>query len=145
MITLVENKKAAFDYEILETLEAGIVLTGQEVKSVREGRVSLMGSFVTIKNSELWLTNATIPAWQPKNAPHDYGDTRPRKLLTHKEQIGSLIGKIKVKGLTVLPLRLYTQHGKIKVEIGVAKYRKKQDKREFIKKRDIEREIERTL
>ncbi len=145
MQTFAENKKAHFDYEILETLEVGIVLNGQETKSIREGRASLTGAFVTIKDNELWLTNMTVPPWQPKNVFKNYNDTRPRKLLAHREQIASLIGKIKTKGLTALPLRLYTQHGKIKVEIGVAKYRKKHDKRELIKKRDIEREIERSL
>ena len=145
MTTLAENKRAHFDYEILETLEAGIVLNGQEVKSIKAGHASLGGAFVTIKGNELWLTNTNIAPWQPKNAPHDYDDTRPRKLLAHKEEISSLIGKIKTHGLTAVPLRLYSQHGKIKVEIGVAKYRKKHDKRELIKKRDVEREIERTL
>ncbi|OHA46615.1 MAG: SsrA-binding protein [Candidatus Terrybacteria bacterium RIFCSPLOWO2_01_FULL_44_24] len=145
MTTLAENKRAGFDYEILEKMEAGIVLNGQETKSIRAGQASLGGAFVTVKNNELWLTNMNVAPWQPKNISHNYDEARPRKLLMHKNEIASLIGKIKTRGLTALPLRLYTHHGKIKVEIGVVKYRKKHDKRELIKKRDAQRDIARTL
>ncbi len=140
-----ENKKAYFDYEILETFEAGIILFGQEVKSVKTGHISLTGSFVVIKDGGLFLINAAIPPYQPKNTPKDYDQRRSRKLLLHKSEIKSLIGKIRQKGLTLIPLKAYTQKGKIKLQFGIAKGRKKFDKREVIKKREFEREKERIL
>lgn len=143
--TLAENKKAFFNYQILEKFEAGISLIGQEVKSIKAGRISLGGSYVVFKDGEIFLIGATIPPWQPKNAPTDYRSDRPRKLLLKKSEIKYLIGKSKEKGLTLIPLRMYTKKGKIKLEFGIAKGRKKVDKRELIKKRDIEREIQRTL
>ncbi len=145
MPTFAEHKKARFDYDILETLEAGLVLSGQEVKSIKHGRASLLGAFVTIRGDELFVTNMNVPPWQIKNVSGEYNETRPRKLLLHRAEIAACIGKIKTHGLTVLPLRLYGEQGKIKVELGVAKYRKKHDKRELIKKRDVRRELDRTL
>jgi len=144
-MALAENKRARFDYEILETLQGGLVLSGQEVKSIRAGRASLAGAFVTLKGGEAFLTNAAIPPWQPKNAPSDHNDTRPRKVLMQKRELAWLTGKLAERGLTAIPLRLYSAHGKIKVEIGIAKYRKRADKREVIKKREVEREIKRYL
>ncbi|MDP3963097.1 MAG: SsrA-binding protein SmpB [bacterium] len=137
------NKRAYYDYHILETHEAGIQLLGFEVKSVRKGSVSLHGSFVTVKGSELWLTNAHIGAYQAGNTPSDYDPTRSRRLLMHKNEIGHLIGKLKEKGLTLIPLKMYNKHGKIKVEVGVARGKKQYDKREVIKKRDTARERQR--
>lgn len=133
------------DYKILETLNAGIVLSGQEVKSIRAGRTNLKGAFVTVSGNELWLTNTGIPAWQVKNAPQDYDEQKPRKLLLRKNEIASLIGKIKAEGLTVIPLKLYNQGQRIKVEIGVARHIGKKDRREIIKKREAERDVRRSL
>lgn len=135
------NKRAYFDYEILETYESGIELKGFEVKSIKNGRINLAGSYAIVKNNEIWLLNADIPPFQPKNAPLDYNSKRTRRLLLKKEEIKNLIGKIHEKGLTLAPLKVYTKYGKIKIEIGLAKSRKKSDKRELIKKREIKKEI----
>lgn len=145
MAVLVENKKAYFNYQILEKLEAGISLIGQEVKSIKSGRISLAGSYVVLHEEEVFLIGANIPPYQPKNAPSDYNPERPRKLLLKKSEIKYLIGKSKQKGLTLVPLRMYTKKGKIKLEFGLAKGKKKFDKRELIKKREIEKEIRQTL
>ncbi|MCK4474008.1 SsrA-binding protein SmpB [Candidatus Parcubacteria bacterium] len=139
MDVLAQNKKAYYDYEILETLEAGIVLIGQEVKAIKTGHIGLKGCFVMFKNQELFLIGANIPPYQPKNAPKDYEPERPRKLLLKKTEIKSLIGKTKQKGLTLIPLKVYTKRGKIKLLFGLARGKKKIDKREKIKKRDFER------
>jgi len=150
MKILTENNRINFDYQILETYEAGIVLYGFEVKAIKTGRVSLKGAYVVIKNEEAYLLNAFIPPYQKANTPTDYDPQRSRKLLLHKKEIKALIGKSKLKGLTLVPIRMYTgksKHsslkGKIKLEIGVAKGKRKIDKREAIKKRDTEREIRR--
>lgn len=145
MPTLAENRRARFDYDILETIEAGIVLTGQEVKSVKLGRMSLTGSFGTIHESAVWLTGASVPAYQPKNAPSNYDPSRSRKLLLHRDEIAKLIGKIKERGLTLVPLRVYSKRGRIKVELGLARGKKQHDKRETIRRREAAREIDRTL
>ena len=141
------NKRAYFDYEILETYEAGIELLGFEVKAIKNNRINLAGSYVVIRNNEAWLINADIPAYQPKNAPIDYDSKRTRRLLINKSEITSFIGKIHEKGLTLLPLKVYTKSKKnlIKIEIGLARSKKKADKREIIKKREIQREIRRSL
>lgn len=139
------NKRAYFDYDILETLEAGIELKGFEVKSVKSGRINLAGSYVVIKDGGAWLLNADIPAYQPENAPENYDPQRSRRLLLKKSEIKNLIGRAQEKGLTLLGLKVYTKRQKIKLEIGLAKSRKKKDKRELLKKRDIEREIGRKL
>ncbi len=145
MRVLTENKKAYFNYQILEKFEAGISLIGQEVKSIKSGRVNLAGSYVVLKEEEVYLIGATIPPYQPKNAPADYNPERPRKLLLKKIEIKSLIGKAKQKGLTLIPLKLYTKNGKIKLEFATAKGKKKVDKREQTKKREFEREKDRLL
>lgn len=139
------NKKAFYDYEILERYEAGLVLAGHEVKSIKTGHINLQGSYVIVKNNELYLINAHIPPYQAKNVPSDYDPYRNRKLLVHKSQIKNLIGKLKQKGLTLVPLSVYTKHGKIKLEIGLGRGKRKIDKRETIKKREVERKIERAL
>jgi len=145
MKILAENKKAYFNYQILEKLEAGISLIGQEVKSIKSRRINLAGSYVILKNSEVYLVGANVPPYQPKNIPPDYNPERSRKLLLKKSEIKYLIGKVKQKGLTLVPLRVYTKRGKIKLEFGIAKGKKKVDKRELIKKREAEREIRRAL
>lgn len=145
MKVLAENKKAYFNYEILEKFEAGISLIGQEVKSLKTRGGSLAGSYVVIKNKEVFWVGAKIPPYQPKNVPPDYNPERSRKLLLKKSEIKYLIGKTKQKGLTLIPLRIYTKRGKIKIEFGIAKGLKRFDKRELIKKREIEREIRKEL
>ncbi len=145
MKILAENRKARFDYEILEKFEAGMVLIGQEVKSIKSGRISIKGSYVVLKGEEPYLIGANVPPYQPKNAPPDYEPERSRKLLLTKSEIKHLIGKTKEKGLTSVPLRVYTKRGKVKLEFGIGKGRKKADKRELIKKREAERELKREL
>lgn len=137
------NKKANFNYSILEKMEAGMVLIGQEVKSIRLGRMSLEGSYVILKGREPYLIGAKIPAYQPKNAPDGYDVEKSRKLLLSKKEIDYLLGKASQKGLTLVPLKVYSNGAKIKLEFGIAKGKKKFDKREDIKKREADREIAR--
>lgn len=145
MKTLALNKRAKYDYEILEKFEAGLILKGYEVKSIRAGRISLKGAYVIVKDDEAYLINADIPPYQPKNVPEDYKPDRTRKLLLHKKEIKSLVGKGREKGLTLVPIRVYTKKGKIKLEFGIGRGKKKVDKRELIKKREFKREKERRL
>lgn len=145
MKTLSVNRKARFDYQILEKFEAGLVLTGQEVKSIKLGRMSLKGSYVVLKDQEVFLIGALVPAYQPKNTPADYVPTRSRKLLLQKSEIKTLIGKHRQAGLTLVPLKVYSKRGKLKLEFGIGKGLKKVDKRELLKKRAVERDIEREL
>ncbi len=140
---LAENGRARFDYEILETYEAGIALTGQEVKSAKSGRMNLAGSYAVFRDGELWLLNSQIPAYQPKNAPADYDPARSRRLLLHRKEIDALIGKLKNKSVSLIPLRAYVKKNFIKIELGLGRARKKHDKREFLKKRAVEREMQR--
>jgi len=144
MKILASHKKALFDYEILEKFEAGLVLIGQEVKSIKNSQISLKGAYVVPKENELFLIGAHVPAYQPKNIS-DYNPERTRKLLLKKKEIDYLIGRSKEKGLTLIPLRVYTRNGLIKVEVGVAKGRKSFDKRDLIKKRDIDKRIKQSL
>jgi SsrA-binding protein len=138
-----ENRKARFNYEILEKYEAGIELLGVEVKSVRGGRMSLEGAFVIIRGGETFLINSNIPPYQPNNAPKDYDPLRNKKLLLTKKEIAILAGSEKNKSLTIVPISVYNKGRKIKVEIALVKGKKKQDKRESIKKRETDREIRR--
>ncbi|MFZ5364966.1 MAG: SsrA-binding protein SmpB [Patescibacteria group bacterium] len=135
------NKRAGFDYEILERFEAGIVLTGQEVKSIKTGHISLAGAFVTLKGNEAWLTNAHVPPYKMAGKILDYDPTRPRKLLLRKGELASLYGKIKQKGLTLIPIRVYTKGNKIKLEFGIGRGKKKYEKRDLIKKREVDKKI----
>lgn len=139
------NKRAIHDYELLEKFEGGLVLAGYEVKSIKTGRISLKGAYVTAKGGELFLTNANIPAYQPANTPESYDPTRSRKVLVHKNEIKSLVGKISQKGLTLVPIRVYSRHGLIKLGFAVGKGKKKFDKREDIKKREVKVMMERAL
>lgn len=145
MPTLAKNKKAYYDYEILETYEAGIVLTGQEVKSIKNGRVSIKGSYARIRNGEAFLVGAVVPPYQPANAPENYNPQKERKLLLKRSQLDYLTGKTVTKGLTLVPLKVYTKNGLIKVLVGLAKGKRKEDKREKIRKREAERRIRREL
>ncbi len=139
------NKRAKYDYQILETFEAGLVLKGYEVKSIKTGRMSLKGSYVIIRDNQAFLLNAHIPAYQPKNTPQNYDPEHSRKLLLHKKEIKYLTGKSEEKGLTLVPIKVYTKKDKIKLEFGIGKGKRKTDKRETIKKRETQREIERKL
>lgn len=146
MKIIAQNKKAFFDYEILDKLEAGLVLTGDEVKSLRAGQVSLIGAFVVVKAGELFLINCTIaPYKQAYNKQDDYS-TRNRKILVHRRELSRLIGDISKKGVTLVPLNLYfNKKNYIKVEIGVCKHKKAAGKKAVIKERDIERQTRREL
>ena len=145
MPTLAYNRRATFDYEILESFEAGMVLFGYEVKAIKTGHLSLAGSYVTVRNGEVYLINAYIPPYQPKNTPADYEPTRTRKLLLRKSEIASLIGKTKQRGLTLVPLKAYTKKGKIKLEFALARGKRKFDKREKIIERETKRKIDRAI
>lgn len=145
MKVFTENKKALFNYYVLENFEAGISLNGQEVKSIKMGRVNLTGSYVILRDEEAYLIGAHIPAYQPKNAPANYDPERSRKLLLTKKELKYLLGKSRQKGLTMIPIKVYTNNGKIKLEFGIVRGKKKFDKREKIKKRETDREIDREL
>ena len=139
------NPKAGFDYEILETIEAGIVLTGQEVKSIKKGQASIKGSYVKIISAEPFLVGATISPYQPANMPSDYDPQKSRKLLLSRKEIATLVGTSKSHGLTLIPLKLYGKKGFVKLLIGVARGKKKYDKREALKKKDSARSKQRGL
>ena len=143
MKPLATNKKAYFNYEILEKIEAGIVLTGIETKAVKTGKANLAGSFAIIRDNKVSLVNCSISPYQPKNINFIYEPERTKKLLLNKKEIEYLKGKIKQKNLTLIPLRMYNKHGLIKIELGLAKGKKKFDKRETIKKREMKRNIDR--
>lgn len=142
---MVDNRKARFDYEILETLSAGIELLGLEVKSLRTHSASLEGAYVTIRGGEAFLMQASIPAYQPSNTPADYDPLRVRKLLLTKAEIKRLGEKEAQQGLTIVPIRVYNKGPKVKIDIAIVRGKKKFDKRESIKKRETDRHIERTL
>jgi SsrA-binding protein len=137
------NRKVNFNYEILETLETGLVLSGAEVKSIKSGKVSLTGAYVKMLNGLPLLIGAVIPPYQVKNTPPDYDPQAMRKLLMSKKQIAGLIALSDSQGLTLVPLKLYDKKGVIKLLVGVAKGKKNYDKRESIKKKDIQRTKER--
>jgi len=138
------NRKAYHNYHIQEIFEAGIVLKGSEIKSIRASKVNLSDAYAKPENGELWLYNSHIASYDA--AGYDtHEPVRPRKLLLHRKEIDMLAGKVMQKGLTLVPLKLYIKHGVAKVELGVAKGKKVYDKREAIARRDAEREVERAL
>jgi len=142
--TITVNRKAYHDYHILESLEAGIVLTGSEIKSIRAGRVNIRDAYARSENGELWLYNSHIATYQA--ASHfNHEPNRPRKLLLHRRQIDELAGMVAQKGLTLVPLKLYIKRGTAKLELGVGRGKKLHDKRETIARRDTEREIARAF
>jgi SsrA-binding protein len=145
MATLAYNRRAKFDYEFLETFEAGLELLGTEVKSIRAGNISLKGAFVTIKDNQAWLTNATVPPWQIANAPVKYDPVRARRLLLSKEEVKHLIGSKQTKGLTIVPIRVYTKGPRIKLELALARGKRKYDKKQVKRERDIKRDVDRLL
>ena len=145
IMALIENKKARFNYEILEEYEAGLELFGFEVKALRKGHGQLEGSRVIVRGGEGYLVGATIPPYQPHNTPKDYDPARTRRLLLTKKELGELGGYENKKGLTIVPLSVYIKNNRLKLSVGVARGKKKHDKRETLKKRDTDREIRRTL
>lgn len=141
MKILAENKRARFDYDIAETFEAGVELLGHEVKSVKGGRMGLNGTYALVRDGQVWLLNASIPPYQQNNVPDSYDPERTRRLLLTKSEIESLQGKLKIKGTLLIPLKVYIKGRLIKLEIGVGRSRKKTDKREYLKKREHDREM----
>lgn len=139
-----ENRKAHFNYEILEEFEAGVVLLGSEVKSIRAGHISIKEAFATVRNGEIYLTNAHISPYKPAKT-EGYEPTRARKLLLNAHEITQLVGRSQEQGLTMVPLKVYDKNGNIKILIGLAKGKRKYDKRETLKRREQERDIKRTL
>lgn len=145
MSAYITNRKATFNYELLQTFEAGIVLYGYEAKAVRLGRGKLDGAHVVIRGKEAFLVGASISHYQEANAPKTYDQERARKLLLSKKELALLEAKGEQAGLTIVPLKWYNKGRKIKLELALARGKKKQDKRESIKKRDTKREIDRIL
>lgn len=142
--TIARNKKARHEYYIEDTWEAGIVLTGTEVKSLREGRASLVDGFAQIRDGELWMYNVHIPEYN-QGTWNNHAPRRLRKLLLHKSEIQKLIGKTKESGLTLIPLELYFKDGKAKVELGLARGKKDYDKRQVLLERTMKREADRAM
>lgn len=144
-MALIRNKKAHFNFEILKSFEAGIELLGFEVKSLRAGQGSLEGARVIVRGGEAYLTGVTIPPWQAANAPKDYDPERSRRLLLKKPEIVELADAEEQKGLTAVPISVYNKGRNLKVEVAIARGKKKHDKRETIKRRDTERDLQRRL
>lgn len=145
MPSYASNREAFHHYAIVEKLEAGIVLSGAEVKSVKNGNVSLKGSYATIRGHELWLLNAHIGRYQPAGPNLKYDPARSRKLLVRRTELDRFVGKLRSEGLSLVPLSVYSQRGLIKVELGLGRGKKAYDKRQSIKKREVKRKIERAM
>ncbi|HNZ84031.1 MAG TPA: SsrA-binding protein SmpB [Candidatus Pacearchaeota archaeon] len=145
MKVLLENRKALFDFDLIEKYQAGLVLLGFEVKSLRLGRGTLQGSYIIIRGEEAFWIGANIPPYQPNNTPKNYIPKHERKILITKKEIKYLIGKTKEKGLTLVPIKVYTNKDKIKLEFALVRNKKKHDKRQKIKERETERTIDRAL
>ena len=145
MPTLALNRQARYDYAIQETFEAGLVLYGYEVKSARNGDINLKGAYVSLSKGELYLVGCHIGRYKKAGIMPEYEPLRRRKLLLHKREIRRLIGKLEEKGLTLVPIKVYTTHNRVKLEFGIGKGKKKYDKREDIKKRDVKRSLQQQL
>ncbi|OGF03642.1 MAG: SsrA-binding protein [Candidatus Doudnabacteria bacterium RIFCSPLOWO2_12_FULL_49_8] len=145
MPSLANNRKAFHDYSIESTLEAGLVLAGHEVKSIRNGQVSLSGAYVTIRLGEAWLRNAYIGKYKQASGLEGIDESRERKLLLNKHEIIKLQDLLKSKGLTLVPLEIYTSKGRLKLKIGVGRGKKQFDKRESIKKKELKRGLDRKM
>jgi SsrA-binding protein len=141
---IAENRRARRDYELIERVEAGIVLTGSEVKSARDGKVQLGQAYADIRDGEAFLVGASIAEWA-QSGGYGHLPDRERKLLLHRDEIDSLHGKVREKGLTLVPTRMYFKDGRVKVEIALARGRERADKRRVIAERDAQRQIERAL
>lgn len=144
MKTIAENRKARYDFHIEETVEAGIVLTGTEIKSVRAGRVNLRDSHALIQRGEVFLVNMHIAPWEKGNR-YNHEPDRTRKLLLHRHEIGDLYGKVRTRGYTLIPLRIYLRRGRAKIELALARGKKSYDKREAIAEREARRKMERAV
>ncbi len=142
---IADNRRARFDYELLERVEAGLVLTGTEVKSLRGGLVQLGQAYVDIRSGEAWLVGASIAEYAPGGAAFAHAPERDRKLLLHRQEIDSLYGKVREKGLTLIPTRMYFKDGRVKVELALARGRERADKRRVIADREAKRQMERAL
>jgi SsrA-binding protein len=142
--TVATNRKARHDFQILEQFEAGIVLTGSEVKSLRGGRASLVEAYARVRDDEVWLEGMHVPPYE-QGDKRGYNPTRPRKLLLHRREITRLLSRQKEQGLALVPLRVYFTHGIAKVEIGLAKGKREHEKRQAIAKREHQREMERAV
>ena len=140
-MSFAENRKVRHDYEILDTFDAGIVLDGHEVKSIRAGHANLAGSYVVFRNGELWDIGLKIPKYEKAGPLPGYDDSRTRKVLMRKREIMSLFGKIQQKGLTLVPISLYAHGRHVKLRFGLGRGKKAHDKRETLKRRDIDREL----
>ena len=140
----INNRKAKYNYQIFDKIEAGIVLTGTEIKSLRTGKANIKDSYASVKNGEVFLINMHISSYENGNI-FNHDETRTRKLLLHKKEILKLNDKVRLEGFTLVPLKVYLKNAKAKVLIGVCKGKKDYDKREDIKKRDIERDIRKRL
>jgi SsrA-binding protein len=141
---IVDNRRARHDYHLLERIEAGVVLTGTEVKSLRDGRASLQQAYAEVRGEEAWLVGAHISVYEQGNlANHD--PDRDRKLLLHRKEIASLAGKVAQRGLTLVPTKLYFKHGRVKVELALGRGKEQRDKRRDIAKREADRQMERAL
>jgi SsrA-binding protein len=140
--TVASNRKARHDYEIVERIEAGIRLTGDEVKSLRAGRASLVESYARVRDGEVWLEGMHVPAYE-QGDKRTHQPLRPRKLLLHRHEIERLAAEVAERGLTLVPLRVYFTHGIAKVELGVGRGKRRHEKRQAIAKREAQREIER--
>jgi SsrA-binding protein len=138
------NRKAYHDYHIIETIEAGIVLTGTEIKSVREGKISLRDGYATVRNGEVWLINVHIAPYSHGNRDN-HDPRRERKLLLHRREINRLIGKVNERGWTIVPLRMYLRRNKAKVELALVRGKRLHDKRDTIARRDADRDLQRAL
>lgn len=145
MTTYIQNKKARFDYELLETFEAGVALFGYEVKSIRSGKGKLEGSHVVVRGGEAFLVGARISPYQEKNTPDQYDPERSRKLLLSKKELSKLETESENAGLTIVPIKWYNKNRTLKLEIALARGKKKADKRESIKERESKRSIDRLL
>lgn len=141
---LAQNRKARHDYTIIDTIEAGIVLQGTEIKAIRNGRLNLKDGFCRVRNGEIFMYNVHISPYEQGNI-FNHDPLRTRKLLMHKKQIARLVGETKNTGITLIPLKVYIRDGFAKVLVGLAKGKKQYDKRETIKNRDVNRQISRTL
>ncbi len=145
MSTLAVNKSAKRDYELLQTYEGGLVLTGAEVKAIKKGHTQLKGSFLSIDRGELWVKNMFVGKYAPAGSQEHYNPTRNRKVLVNKRELKYLIGKKQAQGLTIVPIRVYLKGDLIKLEFAIARGKREFEKRDTIKKRDVQRKIQEEL
>ena len=141
MSILATNKRAKFDYDLISEFEGGLVLSGAEVKSAKKGNMSLQGAFLSIIKNELWLRNAHIGKYAPAGEQKDYNPTQDRKVLVHKSEIKKMLGKKDSEGLTIVPIRVYTKGALVKISFALARGKRKHEKRDSIKKRDVEKRM----